>query len=223
MALAPPTTRTGAVYLRIRDEILRGMLEPGQRLRLVELAQRCSVSQSVVREVLTRLAEQGLVVALPQQGFRVVSLTAKDLDELTEARAQVESLVLRLSIQRGDLHWESSLVAAHHTLAATPESTPDGAFDNEEWFEVHERFHLALLEGCANDRLLGITVSLRDSAALYRRWSRPIGRDFSRDVAGEHRALLDAALARDANLASARLVEHLQRTTAVLRDVISDA
>src|SRR5208282_1746256 len=137
MASGRSMTRADFVHAQIRDEILRGLLPPGGRLRLAELAERFSVSQSVIREALTRLAEQGLAVALPQQGFRVITLSLKDLNDLTEARVQVEGLVLRQAIQRGDIGWESSVVAAHHHLANTPEMRPDGDV-NGNWFPVHE-------------------------------------------------------------------------------------
>ena len=71
----PPVTRGKEVYDVLRAELLNGVLNPGDKLPMVELARRFSVSQSVVREALTRLAEQGLVVATPQRGFRVRQLS----------------------------------------------------------------------------------------------------------------------------------------------------
>ncbi|MEU6123656.1 GntR family transcriptional regulator [Streptomyces sp. NPDC047123] len=213
------TTRAAAVHARIREEIFQGVLSPGRRLRLVELSQRFEVSQSVIREALTRLSEQGLVVAAPQQGFSVVALSLQHLDELTEARAEIESMVLRLSIERGDIKWEAAAVAAHHHLVNTPVTGPDGTL-SAEWFAVHEQFHQALLDGCGNDRLLGVAMSLRDAATIYRRWSIPVGGDYDRDVAHEHQQLLDAALARDAATAAELLARHIDRTSASLRAVI---
>ncbi|MFD6494591.1 GntR family transcriptional regulator [Streptomyces sp. NPDC059944] len=214
-------TRAGAVYTQMREEIFQGALDPGQRLRLIELAERFSVSQSVIREALTRLAGQGLVVAAPQQGFSVVTLSLEDLNELTEARVDIESLVLRRAVERGDITWEASVVAAHHHLVNTPTTLPGGEL-NSEWFTVHERFHQSLLEGCGNDRLLAVALSLRDAATLYRRWSVPVGHDYDRDVAGEHRALTDAVVARDAATASRLLGEHIDRTSASLRAVVQN-
>ncbi|MGY0021435.1 GntR family transcriptional regulator [Streptomyces sp. YJ-C3] len=214
-------TRAGAVYAAIREEIFQGTLRPGQRLRLVELAGRFGVSQSVVREALTRLSEQDLVVAAPQQGFRVVTLSRAHLDELTDARIEIESLVLRRSITRGDIQWESEVVAAHHRLSATLPLRADG-LQNDDWFAAHERFHQALLEGCGNDRLLSVAMSLRDAATVYRRWSVPVAHDVTRDVAGEHRALMEAALARDADKAAGLLAAHLDRTASALRAVVEE-
>ncbi|MFJ9173676.1 GntR family transcriptional regulator [Streptomyces sp. NPDC102360] len=212
-------TRGGIVYARIREEIFQGVFSPGQRLRLVELAQRFSVSQSVVREALTRLSEQGLVHAAPQQGFRVVTVSLTDLNELTEARIEIETLVLRRAIERGDITWEAAVVAAHHHLAGTEGVRPDGTM-NSEWFTVHERFHQTLLEACGNGRLLAAALTLRDAATLYRHWSRPVGHDVDRDVPGEHKRLVDAVVRRDADEAARLLAGHIDRTSEALRTVI---
>src|ERR1700741_3192793 len=84
-----PVTRGEEVYDVLRAELLNGLLHPGDKLRMVELALRFSVSQSVVREALTRLSEQGLVVATPQRGFRVRELSVEDVVGLTESRVGV--------------------------------------------------------------------------------------------------------------------------------------
>ncbi|MFG3248816.1 GntR family transcriptional regulator [Streptomyces sp. NPDC048187] len=214
-------TRGGIVHAQIREDIFQGVLRPGQRLRLVELAQRFSVSQSVVREALTRLAEQGLVHAAPQQGFSVVTVSLDDLNDLTEARIELETLVLRRAIERGDIKWEAAVVAAHHHLAGLDAVRPDGTLDGD-WFSVHEHFHQTLLEACGNARLLAAALSLRDAATLYRRWSRPVGHDVDRDVAGEHRQIVDAVLSRDADAAADLLARHIDRTSEALRTVIGD-
>ncbi len=216
MTRSGSTTRSAFVFAQLRDDVLRGVLTPGSRLRLVELAERFAVSQSVVREALTRLAEQGLAVTVAQQGYRVTPISRKDLDELTEARTQLETLVLRQAVERGDITWESSVVAAHHQLSGTPKTRPDGEL-NGAWFAAHEQYHQSLLRGCGNDRLYGAAMSLRDAASLYRRWSRPVGQDYARDVDAEHRRLLDAVLARNQQAAADLLAQHIQRTSEALR------
>jgi DNA-binding GntR family transcriptional regulator len=207
-------TRAEYVHSRLRAEILAGTFAPGQRLGMVALATRFSVSQSVVREALTRLAEQKMVVALPQQGFRVFPLSKRDLSELTEARVEIESLVLRLAIMRGDVAWESSVLAAHYRLMRV--AMPTEAASDAEWHTLHDAYHRSLFLGCRNERLVETALQLRDAAALYRRWSLPIGHDYERDVAGEHRALLDAVIARDVDGALLALRHHIERTNEML-------
>jgi DNA-binding GntR family transcriptional regulator len=203
------------VYEEVRREILRGTLPPGSRLRFVDLADRFTVSQSVVREALMRLAEQGLAVELPQQGFRVRTLSLTDLNEITEARIEIESLVARRAITHGDLQWESSLIAAHHTLAHTPAKTETGEI-SEDWADAHEAFHHATLQGCGNARLLSVATSLREAASLYRWWSGSMAPDAGRDVALEHRQILDAVVARDEMNAACLIAQHIQRTADAL-------
>ena len=210
-------TRTEKVYAQLRADILSGRLLPGTKLRFADLTERYDCSTSVVREGLTRLTEQGLVQAEPQHGFHVTSLSVDDLEDLTTARCELEGLVLRISIEHGDIAWESELVAAHHSLDRTPvESESDPLLMSEEWTRAHSRFHGALLAACPNQRLRNMALSLRDAAELYRRWSRPIGHDEHRDVRGEHRALVEAALRGDAAEAVRLLEEHLRRTTRAL-------
>ena len=78
------------------------------------------VSLNVVREALSRLAGERFVRAFQQQGFVVVELSVADLVDLTDVRGTIETTALRRSVERGDLHWEASLVAAHQELARNP-------------------------------------------------------------------------------------------------------
>ncbi len=222
MAIAA-TTRTEQVYGRMRADILAGRLTPGAKLPFAELVARYGGSTSVIREGLSRLVEQGLVHAEPQHGFRVVPLSIDDLDDLTTARCELEGLVLRLSIEAGDLEWESEIVAAQHTLERTPMAaqsaagvSADPGTLSDEWRAAHARFHNALIAGCPNVRLRTMASSLRDAAELYRSWSVPLGHDEDRDIAGEHEAIAEAVLARDAVRAVAELSKHLRRTADVL-------
>jgi DNA-binding GntR family transcriptional regulator len=125
--------------------------------------------------------------------------------------------VLRLSIAAGDLEWESAIVAALHTLERTPMAAGDDpGVLGDEWRAAHARFHNALIAGCPNVRLRTMASSLRDAAELYRSWSGRLGHDQHRDIPGEHLAIAEAVLARDAEGAVAALTTHLRRTADLL-------
>lgn len=212
--MAKPITRGESVFLQLREDILAGRLEPGSRLRFEVICRSYGTSVGVVREALSRLAAQGLVQSEPQQGFRVAPISVKDLLDLTDARCEIEGLVLRHAVEQGDLEWESRVVAAHHSLERTPTRIGDdpGVF-NEDYPKVHKEFHRMLLVGCANSRLLDIALSLRDAAEMYRRSAdRPVGYSH-RDGAGEHLRILEATLARDADAAVEALTVHIRNTT----------
>lgn len=214
-------TRGLGVHAQLREEILGGELTPGSRLKAAELAGRFDVSMSVVREALTRLTEQGLVVSAPHAGFRVKPVSAEDLQDLTRLRTDIDLIGLRRSLEQGGVDWEVNLVAAHHKLARTePFVGGDPSHLNEDWVSAHAEFHQALIEGCGSPRLLELASSLRDAAEIYRRWSfRSEGT--ARDVAGEHQALLDASLSRDVARAEEIVSRHLQRTADSLMPQLS--
>lgn len=220
-AVVEPKAKTRAleVHSAIRRNILNGRLTPGEKLSPSVLAAEYGVSLSVVREALTRLAEQSLVVSQPQQGFQVMPISREDLLDLTSVRLDIETLALRRSVQRGGMDWRSGLVAAHYVLEHTPQYEPDDpSVLSEDWARAHAAYHHQLLVNCGSARLLEIAESLRDSAELYRRWSSPIGGDVQRDIAGEHRAILDAIQAGDPDAAADRLSAHIAHTTNVLLD-----
>ncbi len=215
--MATGASKAEILYGHLRADILAGRLHPGARLRYGEMCERYGASMGGLREVLLRLAEQGLVRGEPQQGFWVAELSPRDLRELTAARVELETLTLRHALVDGDVEWESRLLAAHHRLSRAPQLDPDGSGRLADgWVAAHAGYHTALLDGCANGRLKAIAASLRDSAELYRRWSVPLGDERERDIAAEHAALLEAALSRRVDLAVSCLAAHVQHTTDVL-------
>lgn len=216
-------TRTDALYRRLRADILGGRLVPGQRLKFPELSQRYDTSVGTAREALTRLVTEGLVRTQSHQGYTVTPLSYEHLAELTQARVEIEALVLRLSVRDGGMPWEGQLVATHHLLERTTFIAPDDPdHPADEWATAHAAFHVALLAGCPNGRLLAIATGLREEAELYRQWSVSIGHESDRDLPGEHHGLLMAAVNRDADLAAELLRDHITHTAQLLADRIPE-
>ena len=205
------------VFERLRGDILAGRPHPGERLRYTDLCDRYAASTGVLREALLRLVEQGLVMSEAQHGFRVVPLSGADLVELTEARAELEPATLRLAVTKGDVNWESRLIAAHHLLTRSPGLDPDDPDRvSDAWVSAHDNFHATLLDGCANRRLKSMAAAMRSAAGLYRRAPAPPGGDSGRDIEGEHAGILEAAVARDTPRAVGLITAHIRRTTDIL-------
>jgi DNA-binding GntR family transcriptional regulator len=153
----------------------------------------------------------------------VTPLSHEDLADLTRARVEIESLVLRLSVLDGDMHWEAQAVAAHHLLERTPFfADDDHDHPSDAWAEAHAAFHMALLAGCGNRRLHSTARALREEAELYRQWSVSFGQEPDRDLPGEHRALLEAAITRDPDLAAELLRDHIAHTAQLLISCAED-
>ncbi len=207
---------TQDAYERLRADLLACRLRPGARLKINELCQTLSVSLSAVREALSRLTSEGLVVAEPQRGFRVAPISAEELRDLTAVRAEIEGLCLGRAIAVGDVGWESHLVAAFHRLSRTPEREPqDPQRMNEAWSTAHATYHEALVAACDSPWLLRLRGILYAQSERYRRLSVPLA-EIARDLNREHQEIMEAALARDAGRARALMTEHLELTTRVL-------
>ena len=205
-------TRAETVRDLMRQDILGGVMKPGQRLMFPDLCTRYGASVGVTREALAALATQGLVRTVAHHGYRVTPISADDLQELVQARSLVEPLVLTMAMRNGGLEWEASLMSTFHVMRKTPRTLPeDPAAPNPAWAQVHDAFHQALFAPCGNGKLLEITRLLSEDAALYRRWSDSVDSE-SRDVVAEHEGLLDAAIAGDAERATRLLTEHIERT-----------
>lgn len=214
--LAPSASRTQTAYEELRASVLACRLRPGQKILIADLCKAHDVSLGAVREALSRLTSEGLVIATPQRGFRVAPVSETDLTQLTDARIEIEQLCLRRSIAAGDLAWESRLVATFHELSNTPERVAtDVRRLNDAWVATHARFHQALVDGCDNLWMLRLRSILYVQSERYRRLSVPLAQQ-DRDIDQEHQAILDAALARDVETACALLDRHLRTTTLIL-------
>ncbi|MGW3993634.1 GntR family transcriptional regulator [Amycolatopsis sp. NPDC004772] len=201
------------VHAHLRDAIMRGQYSPGEALKPQDLAQDRGVSLAVVREALVRLVGEGLADRLPNRGFAVPAVSDRRWQEVAEARRTVEPLVLRLSLERGDLAWEARVRATHHRLART--SPGEGRHYSAEWAEAHRIFHRTLLEGCGNPVLLETFDRMWTASELARRWSAH--HTPGRDHLAEHALLEQAALARDTDAATEALTRHLTLTATALR------
>ncbi|GAA4289930.1 GntR family transcriptional regulator [Streptomyces violaceoruber] len=199
------------VYAHLRDAIMRGDHAPGAALKPQDLAKEQGVSLAVVREALVRVVGDGLADRLPNRGFAVPAYSDRRWQEIAEARRTIEPVLLRMSVERGDVDWEARVRAAHHRLSRTPPYTPEeGEYYSEAWSEAHRLFHRALMEGCGNPVLLETFDRLWTASELARRWSTH--RNPGRDGVEEHRRLEEAALARDADTAAEVRVRHLTLT-----------
>lgn len=206
-------SQTHDAYLKLRRDIISCRLPPGEKLNIGALCDAYGVSLGAIRESLSRLASEDLVLAKAQLGFRVAPVSAEELVDLMRTRIEIESLCLRRSLAAGGVEWESSLIAASHRLSRTPKNaSPQSPGVSDEWEAAHDAFHLALVAACDSPWLLKIRAQLYIQAERYRRLSLRIS-STRRNVAAEHRQLQKAAIARDAERAVSLTAKHLETTT----------
>ncbi len=205
-----PRSQASAAYARLREDILSGRLKPGEKLKINDLASLLQVSPGAIREALSRLVPEQLVISRDQKGFIVTPLSVEDLEDLTDMRCEVETIALRRSVARGDVAWESLVLATAHRLRKTPMLNEDETL-NPEWVERHQAFHAALISACGCRRLIELHTQLYQQSERYRGLSIHVKGE--RNVAGEHQDLVDAALDRDADTLVELMLNHVGNTT----------
>jgi GntR family carbon starvation induced transcriptional regulator len=204
---------SGDVFRSLRSDIVGGSLEPGARLRSIELQARYGIGTSPIREALSRLAADRLVIQEVNRGFSVPPVSLADFADITRLRLMLERAAIRESITHGDEAWEEDLVLAHHRLRrlGRPESDPEDESIPEEWERRHRAFHMALIAACQSPWTLHFCGVLYDQFDRYRRRA---GRDAATQagLSRQHDQLAEAAIARDANRADSILEDHINTT-----------
>ncbi|GGE51176.1 GntR family transcriptional regulator [Primorskyibacter flagellatus] len=195
-------------YRRIRSHVVNGRLRPGEKLKLDRMKETYGASVTTLREILNRLAVEELVSAEGQRGFRVSEVSAGELRELGALRALLEAHALRASIERGDLEWEASVVAAHYKLSVVERELmarrPGGV---DRWVSCDWGFHNATIAACGQPVLLRTYASIFDRFARY----HMLALDFrGQGVVDDHVRLRDLVIGRDADGAIALLTRHIE-------------
>jgi GntR family transcriptional regulator, carbon starvation induced regulator len=195
-------------FRTLRQKILRGEIVPGEKLRIEVLQREHSLSSSPLREALNRLVAEGLVTSDDHRGFRAAPMSVADLNDITSYRLVIEPAALAQSVTHGSDEWEGNVVAAFHRLERVDAKVVQ---NNDEWTQRHKDFHMALVAAASSARIVAACSSLFDQAERYRRFSL-MNRTKPRNTAAEHKRLMEAAIGRQSELATALLKEHIQLT-----------
>jgi GntR family transcriptional regulator, carbon starvation induced regulator len=205
-------TLASAIHTRLRQDILRGVFRPGEKLAIEALCARYGIGATPLREALNRLSAEELVIRADQRGFRVAPVSLADLEELTKTLCWIGSLGLREAIRNGDAAWEEQVVVAAHRLERVRREGAEGYSSfNPEWEALHRTYHLTLIAACGSRWLIDFYGMLMDRHTRYRYLAFADAR-VQRDAAAEHRAITDAVLARDADRAVAAAETHIRIT-----------
>ncbi len=209
-------TLASMVYHRLLQDILKGHLEPGSKLRLQALKEQYEVGNSPLREALNRLSANRMVVREENKGFRVSPTSSAELMELVRTRCWLEEIALRESIVSGDETWEEEVVLAYHRLSRAPRPVDEESFNTKpEWEALHHQYHLALISACNSSLLLGYCAQLHEQALRYRNLTAVVAYR-ERHEHDEHEAIRDATLNRDADLAVKLLIAHFKVTADIV-------
>jgi DNA-binding GntR family transcriptional regulator len=144
-AAASRTLLRDQAYVRLRDAILDGTLEPGEQLKDAEIAEWLALSRTPIREALARLEEYGLVETAPNRYTRVTSLSAADARDAFSVVAALHSLAASLGVPRLSAEELAEMRKANEDFAAALR-----AGDVDRALAADDRFHGVLVHASAN-------------------------------------------------------------------------
>ncbi len=217
LAQSGTATLASAAYALLRRDIIGATLPAGSRLHTRQLCARYDMGLSPIREALSRLSSEGLVIQADQRGFSVTPLSEADLDELTRTRTWLNETGIRESIARGDAAWEEQVVLSFHRLSRVPRFLDGETARNPPWDEAHRLFHGSLVAGCESRWLNGFCEQVYDAFDRYRNLLPFTGQSRPGHLR-EHRDLMEAVVARDAEAACRLLRAHFETSATIVRE-----
>jgi DNA-binding GntR family transcriptional regulator len=207
------------IHDRLLRQVLRGELQPGERISPPEIAARLGVSITPVRDAVNLLAAEGLVNIAPRRGTVVSPVSPSDIDELYEIRLMIEPPAAATASERASAEDIERMRELAERLESSPAGTEQTVDDLKAYLRenaVEADFHAAIVRYTGNRRLTAIYDGLRThvlvARTIFPRLYR--GQPHRR---GEHQRILEAIAAHDGDRARAAMVSHLERALADMR------
>ena len=205
-------TLTDQAIARIRRDVLVGQLGPASKLRVRELAERYDMGVTPIREALSKLGAEGLVLPVSNRGFTVPILSREDLADITATRCAIEVQALRSAIKLGDGKWEKGIKTALDDMRRYLKRGPQTLDESDDRFDtLHLAFHTSLIAACGSQRLLMLHRHLYQQAFRYRAIVMKEIRH-NTDFVEEHKRLAKTVLSRRMPAAAVALEKHLALT-----------
>lgn len=194
----------------LRDAIRRGILQPGERLMEIQLAEDLGVSRTPVREAIRKLEMEGYVIMMPRRGTYVADLSIRDINEVFEIRTSLESLASGLAAERIN---EDELEKLQRLLVEIGAYIKSG--DMESIVRTDTEFHDLLYQASRNTRLVGIISNLREQLTRFRTTSMSFpGR--LKATLEEHRKIVEAIAQGDEKAARKAAEHHMEKSEQTL-------
>lgn len=194
---------TKLLFEQLKDAIVSGKLQPGERLLEAKLAASLKVEAFAVREVLRKLEAQGYVTFQPDNQAIVSKPTHEEIEDHYAIAGVLEGLAARLAVERARPEELEHLTQLHHALKEASQKR-----DLMRYFNANNKFHRAIADIARNERLYRLIDQLRQDIQKTRILALrlPERLDYSMR---EHDQILDAFLKKNSQLAESAMVRHL--------------
>lgn len=192
------------VFNTLRQAILRGEMEPGERLMEIQLAQKIGVSRTPIREAIRKLELEGLVIMIPRKGAEVAHITEKDMRDVLEVRCTLEELAMSLACKNVTPEHIEELKIANKIFEAAVVSK-----DVVRIVDADVQFHDVIYSMTNNARLIQIINKLREQMYRYRLEYVKDARTHS-ILISEHNDIIDNLSKKEVEKSKAVMRQHIQ-------------
>lgn len=202
------------VFESMREAILSGTLEPGERLMEIQLAEEMGVSRTPVREAIRKLELENFVVMIPRKGAYVAGVSLKDVADVFEIRSALEGLAAGLAAERiTDDEVEQMERALFYRASA-------GEVDLEQIVQSDTDFHALVYKASRNERLIQILANLREQIQRFRTTSLAVPGRMKLAI-DEHRMIVEALRNHDSEVAQTLAIAHIVTAENVMFGTLS--
>ncbi|MCR5476100.1 MAG: GntR family transcriptional regulator [Lachnospiraceae bacterium] len=192
------------VFNTLRREILTGVMQPGERLMEIHLADRLGVSRTPIREAIRMLELEGLVTMVPRRGAQVAQMTEKSMNDVLEVRRALDVLCVQLACERIT---QSGLQTLREACEKFESAVGSGA-DNRVIAQADVDFHNVIIRATKNERLIALEETL--SQPMYRyRYEYIKDAEGHANLVSEHRSILESIMSGDAQAAAEAVQIHI--------------
>lgn len=182
----------------LKRDIIRGVFEPEEKLKIEFLVQFYGAGHSPIREAILFLAAGGLVVHEHQKGHRVAPVSLPDYSDSLEVYDKIRRLALCTAIEKGGDDWEEQVIIQLHRSKKVPHVLPGNDHEGRErWQRAYGDFYDTLISGCSSPLLIQFYSDLMARAERYINLFADQSSDSLRDHASEHAEVVDAMISRD--------------------------
>lgn len=193
-------------YSEIRNRLLAGDFEPGERLSESDLSEKCGVSRTPVREALRRLALEYFVRIEPNRGAFVIDWSREDIMDMFEMRSMMEGLAARKAAERADEEQMSQMSDIIDKIDIV--ANEDGVAMWENFIKLNREFHDVVFEASGSRKLTEIIARFVEQAIVVRTASQ-FSPDDVRRSNQHHKDLLRAIQGRNGVLAESIMRVHI--------------
>lgn len=195
-----------AIYEEIKSRIEREELYPGQWVVERELCAAFGISRTPIREILLRLAGEGLLDFESGKGYKVKNLSSEEIVSIFKARAAVEGYAARLACRNSSPQFADEIASIKKALLAL-----DISKELETSVELGDRLHGAIISATKNFLLQEFYEKIRNYTILTSNFTKK-HLNIEINSRDSHLSIIEALEAQDPDAAEARMLEHLQQT-----------